>query len=497
METSMWLYAFLSLFFLVLAFKFSSKGKRKLPPSPFPAIPFLGHLHLLKLPLHRTYHEISQKLGPIFSFRVGNRFMVVVSSPSLVEECFTKNDTNLANRPRLIVGKHIFYNYTALGVSPYGEHWRNLRRLTAVEVVSPTRLNVFKFIRHDEIRLMLEKLYKGSKDGFARVELRSILTEMTFNNIMRMVAGKRYFGEQKDSQDDEKAKKFRDLIADAFRLSDTSNPADFFPFLRWLDYGGYEKSSAKTGENMDIILQEFVDEHRLRKGEATMIDHLLSLQEAQPEYYTDTVIKGLIMVILFGATDTSALTLEWAMSALLNHPEKLEKARAQIDELVGNDRLLNESDLNQLPYIQNIISETYRLFPVAPLLIPHESSADCKIGGYDIPAGTIFLVNAWTVHRDPTVWDDPTSFKPERFEAGEVGPPKLMPFGMGKRSCPGIGLAQRVVGLALGSLIQCFDWKRMDEAQVDLTEGIGASMPKAIPLEARCKSRDILHNVLP
>ncbi|KAL6573006.1 hypothetical protein OROHE_002482 [Orobanche hederae] len=504
METSL-LYAFLSLTLLLLVTLiklFSPKDKRKLPPSPVPAVPVLGHLHLLKFPLHRTYQKLADKLGPIFSLRLGNRLVVVVSSPEIIDECFTADDVVLANRPQLIVGRYIGYNYTTLVSSPYGDHWRNLRRLTTVEVFSAARLNAFQSIRHDEIRLLLRKLCRTSYQDFAKVELRSLLSEVTFNNIMRMVAGKRYFGGKDEEEDggDGEAKQFRDLIEEVFTYGGVSNPADFFPILRWIDYKGFQKKLTRVSGRMDAFLQRLIDEQRRReKGTNTMIDHMLSLQETEPEYYNDVIIKGIIMVMLLAGTDTSAVTIEWAMSALLNHPEKLHKAKIEIDNIIGNDRrrLIDESDLSKLPYLQSIISETFRLFPATPLLVPHEASRDCTIGGYDIPRGTILVVNAWAVHRDPGVWDDPTSFSPERFEAvGAVMPPKLIPFGMGRRSCPGMGLAQRMVGLTLGSLIQCFEWRRVDEGLVDLTEGRGVSMPKVKPLEAMCKARDVLKKVL-
>ncbi|KAL6498229.1 hypothetical protein OROGR_028626 [Orobanche gracilis] len=507
METSL-LYAFLSLILLLLATTslvklFSPEDKRKLPPSPVSSIPVLGHLHLLKFPLHRTYQKLADKLGPIFSLRLGNRLMVVVSSPEIVDECFTSNDVVLANRPKLIVGRYVGYNYTSLVSSPYGDHWRNLRRLTTVEVFSAARLNAFQSIRHDEIGLLLRKLCRTACQDFAKVELRSLLTEMTFNNIMRMVAGKRYFGGEEEEEEDGgggEAKQFRELIEEVFTYGGVSNPADFFPVLRWIDYKGFQKKLRRVIGRMDAFLQRLIDEQRRRnKDTNTMIDHLLSLQETEPEYYNDVIIKGVIMVMLLAGTDTSAVTIEWAMSALLNHLEKLHKAKIEIDNIIGSDRrrLIDESDLSKLPYLQSIISETFRLFPAAPLLVPHEASSDCTIGGYDIPRGTILIVNAWAVHRDPGVWDDPESFSPERFEAvGAVMPPKLMPFGMGRRSCPGMGLAQRMVGLSLGSLIQCFEWRRVDEGLVDLTEGRGVSMPKVKPLEAMCKARDVLIKVL-
>ncbi|CDP16980.1 unnamed protein product [Coffea canephora] len=193
--------------------------------------------------------------------------------------------------------------------------------------------------------------------------------------------------------------------------------------------------------------------------------------------YTDQIIKGIILVIYYwyvvltARTDTSSMTIEWGLSLLLNYPEVLEKARTKLDAQVGIDRLVDEHDLSNLPYVHNISSETLRLYPAALMLVPHESSDDCKIGGYNIPRGTILLVNAWAVHKDPNIWDDPTSFKPERFEGFWLQPSKLIPFVMGRRSYPGSGLAQRVVGLALGSLIQSFDWKRIGEEKIDLAEG--------------------------
>jgi len=184
------------------------------------------------------------------------------------------------------------------------------------------------------------------------------------------------------------------------------------------------------------------------------------------------------------------------MSLLLNHPEALNKAQAEIDAAVGTSRLVTADDLSRLPYLQCIIHETFRLYPAAPLLLPHESSADCKVGGYDVPRGTMLLVNVYAIHRDPAVWEDPTEFRPERFEDGKTEGRLLMPFGMGRRKCPGETLALRTVGLVLGTLIQCFDWDRVDGAVVDMTESSGLTIPMAVPLEAMCRPRAAMHHVL-
>lgn len=185
-------------------------------------------------------------------------------------------------------------------------------------------------------------------------------------------------------------------------------------------------------------------------------------------------------------TDTSAVTLEWAMSNLLNHPEILKKAKRELDTHIGQNRLVDEVDIPKLPYIQSIVYETLRLHPAAPMLVPHFSSEDCTIGDYNLPQKTILLVNAWAIHRDPNLWSDPTHFKPERFEnESEVN--KLLPFGLGRRACPGSNLAQRTVSLTLALLIQCFEWKRTSIEEIDLIEGKGITVGRKFPLEAMCQ----------
>ncbi|GLU10743.1 hypothetical protein SLE2022_275290 [Rubroshorea leprosula] len=157
---------------------------------------------------------------------------------------------------------------------------------------------------------------------------------------------------------------------------------------------------------------------------------------------------------------------------------------------------MDETDAPNLHYLQNIILETLRLYPPAPLLVPHFSSSDFTVGGYDVPRDTIVLVNAYAIHRDLKSWDDPTSFRPERFDEEEKESHRLLPFGLSRRSCPGAELGKRMVSLTLGSIIQCFEWEREGQEEVDMTEGKGATMPRVQPLEAICKSRSIVTKVL-
>ncbi|XWS29752.1 hypothetical protein CRYUN_Cryun24cG0057500 [Craigia yunnanensis] len=440
MEETMLLYSSLFILFLLLVFKLLlGTNSKNLPPSPF-ALPFLGHLHLLKKPLHRTLHNLSKKYGPVFCLRFGSQLVLVVSSPLAVEECFSKNDIIFANRPRFTINKYIAYNCTTLATSSYGDHWRNLRRIITLEGLSSNRLNMSTGIRKDEIRILLRKLYHISVNEFSKIDLRPLFSELTFNIALRMITGKRYYGEEVAGT--EQAKQFRELIEEVF------------------SYAGYVKKVMKLGEKVDLFFQGLIDEHRRNRGDSeignTMIDHLISLQESQPEYYTDETIKDLALSILAGGSHTSAVTMKWAMSNLLNHPGVLKKVRAELDAFLGCKQLLDETDLPKLQYLQNSISETLRLYPATPVITHHMSSDYCTVGGYSIPTKTILLVNAWAIHRDNKLWEDPTCFNPERFDTAEVNAYKLLPFGLGKEGMPWDRLGQPPHWLDFGVIDSMF-----------------------------------------
>ncbi|CAL5355679.1 unnamed protein product [Camellia sinensis] len=247
----------------------------------------------------------------------------------------------------------------------------------------------------------------------------------------RLVAGDRCVRDEDAGT--ELGKRFVEGLKEKFLRSSPSNLCDYVPILRWIDYGGVKKS---------MVRRKRADEGGDKK---TLIGTLLCLQKSEPDFYTDDLIKSLILVMFLGGTGTSIVTMERAVSFLLNHPSTFQKARAEIDNQVGHRRLLDDSDLSKLPFLQCVINETLRLYPPAPLLLPHYSSEDCIVGGFEVPRGTTLLENASGLHRDPK----------EGF--------KFVPFGIGRRACPGANMGVRAISLALGSLIQCFELEEVRE----------------------------------
>ncbi|KAJ6735428.1 P450 FAMILY 81 SUBFAMILY D POLYPEPTIDE 8 putative-RELATED [Salix purpurea] len=400
------------------------------------------------------------------SLRFGSRFVVIVNSPEAVEECFTTNDVILASRPAFCHGKYLNYNFTTMGAANYGDHWRNLQRIGNNEIFAPKRLNGFQELRKKEVKNLMKRVSRVSEENAGKVELRSMILDLTFNIVMTMLAGKRYYGE--DVSELEDALQFRDMMNQYAEFAKETHLGDLFPILSNIDYNGFVKRMKTMSKNMDLFLQRLIEEHRADRDRNTMVNHLLALQETQPQYYTDSIIKGLILIMAVAGTRTSAASLEWAICNLLNNRHVLKKAKEELDTQLGQDHLIEEQDISKLHYLQ----------------------------GYDVPPGTMVFANAWSIQRDPQVWDDPLNFKPERFLNGKAEAYKVMPFGLGRRSCPGEGLAHRLMTLTLGSLIQCFDWDTVDGKEINMDEKVATLMSRVHPLEVVLKARADLDNII-
>lgn len=299
METSY--YYLVVCLFLYLITKYFNKKVKNLPPSPL-SLPLIGHLYLFKKPLYRSLSKLSNKYGPIMYLKFGSRPVLVVTSPAIAEECFIKNDIAFANRPKLLAGKYLGYNYTTLTWSSYGPHWRNLRRIFALEILSTNRIQTLSSIRTSEVHSLIRRLFKGSRNGeFYEVDMKTAFFNLTLNIVMRMITGKRYHGD--DSDELEEIKKFKDMVVETFEVSGASNVGDFVPVFKWLGLEGSEKRLKVLRDKRDCITQDLVEGYRRMRSNCdgeerskTLLDVFLSLQESEPNYYTDEIIKGVILV---------------------------------------------------------------------------------------------------------------------------------------------------------------------------------------------------------
>nr|GMD80209.1 cytochrome P450 CYP82D47-like [Ipomoea batatas] len=475
------------------------KGWSQKPPQAGGAWPIIGHLHQLAAPgaTYKILANMAHKYGPIFQIRLGAQQVLVISDSRIAKQCFTTNDKALAGRPKSIASEIMGYNNAMFGLCPYGEYWRHVRKVVMVKLLSNTRLDalgrvlesVVKSFNRDIYQTWLR--YKNNESEDVKVDMKEWFGKLIINFTMQMLYGKRY--EEEGRQTVVTLRRYFDLLA-------TSAVGDYLPWLRWLDIGGHEKAMKETAKEMDTILEGWLQDHKTKrntksKEEEDFMDGLLSSFEDDnkdilKDFDNDTIVKATCMVVMAAATDTITITLIWALSLLLDNNNVLDKIRAEIEIHVGRERHVNQSDLSNLTYLQAVIKETLRLYPIGPLLLPHESIDDCMVNGYCIPKGTPVLVNISKAHRDPDFWSDPDVFRPERFmsENKKIDVRgnhfELIPFGSGRRMCPGISLALRVLELALANFIHSFDFKRISNEPIDMTESAGLVNMKTTPLYA-------------
>ncbi|GLJ14492.1 hypothetical protein SUGI_0234330 [Cryptomeria japonica] len=486
---------------IVVWLKKDRSDRHRLPPGPR-ALPILGHFHLLidkEKPFHRILDSLSKVYGPIMHLKFGSRPVLIISSLELAKKCFTVNDLSFASRPRLTQGKHLGYNYMLVGWAPYGSYWRNVRKICALELLSSKQIQTYRLKRMRQIRKTLNILFQHAQMK-TTVNMRTVLSQMTLNVLMSMIMGDRYFGEEEGLSYAEIAY----LVEESLVLHGIVNTGDYIPWLKWLDLQGYERAMKKVQGKINPYMQKIVEKHRENapeeKEDMDFIDVLILQAEENSEAIPDkdTFIKATALNILSAGSDTSSLALEWALSLLILHPNIMKMAQEELDSKIGKNRLVEESDIPKLKYLQAIVKETLRLFPPTPLLVPHESIKACTIGGFHIPAGTVLIVNAWAIHRDSRIWNQPLEFIPEHLLKKNIeiesiqslgNEFEMFPFGVGRRGCPGSSLATCLVHITLARLLQSFDWFLPDDKTLDTKEGVGMTMPKLVPLEVVIKAR--------
>ncbi|KAL4634179.1 hypothetical protein ACB092_04G180200 [Castanea dentata] len=454
----------LFLFSFLYVFKcIRSSGKPNLPPSP-PKLPIIGNLHQLGSLPHRSFQALSKKYGPVMFFYFGHAPTLVVSSADMAREMMKTHDIVFSDRPKATATNSLLYGCTDIAFSSYGEYWRQVRKICVLELLSLKRVQSFQYTREEEVSILINKVRDLCLKGVS-INLSELLIENSNNIVTRCVFGKKFGEVDGKGKSSELPRKVMVLLAAFFW-------EDFFPFLGWIDMlTGFKPSLKSTCGELDAFLDQVVEEHKTMKREdehpnkKDFADILLQLQKNGMLDFelSDDNLKAILLDMFIGGSDTTSTTLEWVMAELIRNPSIMKRAQEEVRRVVGNKSKIDVNDINQMDYLKCILKESLRLHPPVPLSVPRETSQSLKFGGYDIPPKTRVFVNVWAIQRDPKLWDRPKEFIPERFTNNPVDfigqNFEFIPFGGGRRGCPGLTFGIAVVEYVLANLLCWFDWR--------------------------------------
>ncbi|CAO2189068.1 unnamed protein product [Urochloa humidicola] len=472
----------------------SSKQQPKrlrLPPSP-PFLPIIGHLHLVGDRPHVSLRALAAKHaaggGGFMLLRLGVVPSLVVSSPRAAQLVMRTHDHAFASRPASRIADALLYGSSDIGFSPYGEHWRQLRRLVTRHLFTVKKVNAYRHARQDEVRLVMAKIQESAA-GSKAVDISETMNTFANDIVCRAVSGK-FFREEGRNE------LFRELINLNTSLMDGFNLEEYYPGLAhalgslssWFASNKADEANKRWDELLETIIKDHEGRRRNidEQEESDFVDVLLLVQK---EYgITRDHIKAILMDMFGAGTDTSSLVLELAMAELMRSPQLMTKLQAEVRENTPKGQeMVTQDDITSMAYLRAVVKETLRLHPPAPLLLPHLSMVDCEVDGYTIPSGTRVIINEWAIGRDPEAWEKAEEFMPERFmESGSAAAVdfrgndfQFVPFGAGRRICPGLNFGMATVEIMLANLVYCFDWELpagKKEEDIDLTVVFGLTV---------------------
>ncbi|XP_071731538.1 cytochrome P450 78A5-like [Rutidosis leptorrhynchoides] len=459
------------------------------PKSAIPGptgLPFIGLVLTFTSELtHKTLQNLSVTFNAkkLMAFSVGLTRFIISSHPETAKEILTSSA--FADRPVKESAYELLF-HRAMGFAPYGEYWRNLRRISATHLFSPKRVSGFGLFR-EQIGLKMMGNVETSMKELGVVEVKKILHFGSLNNVMMSVFGKSYDDFGQNGCDGYELEK---LVSEGYELLGIFNWSDHFPVVSWFDFQGVRRRCRDLVAKVNVFVEEIIKEHRDKRTsvvksvlDGDFVDVLLDLEEENK--FSDADMIAVLWEMIFRGTDTVAILLEWILARMVLHPDIQAKAQAEIERVVGRVRKVSDSDLDNLPYLHAIVKETLRVHPPGPLLSwARLAIHDTQVGPHMVPAGTTAMVNMYAITHDESVWIEPHRFNPDRFLTEDVSimgsDLRLAPFGAGRRVCPGKAMGLATVHLWLAQMLQNFKW--VPAGSVDLSECLKMSLEMKKPL---------------
>ncbi|XP_043716958.1 geraniol 8-hydroxylase-like [Telopea speciosissima] len=470
----------------------SISGKN-LPPGPVP-LPIVGSLFKLGDKPNESLAELAKTYGPLMTIKLGGVTTIVASSAAIAKEVLQTHDQALAGRTVVDAVRALNHYQSSMVWLSASPRWRNLRKLCNHQIFTTQRLDASESLRRLKVWQLLAHVRESAQLGQA-VDVGQAAFATTLNLLSNTV-----FSVDMARPGSETAQEMKAVVWGLMEEAGKPNLSDYFSVLKPFDLQGIRRRFKIYLRRLHKLFDDMIDQRLNSKASISsptirnedLLDVLLVHFQENASEFGHSDMKSLLVDIFGAGTDTTSTTLEWAMAELLHNPESMAKIQLELRENFVEGKPVEEADVARLPYLQAVVKETLRLHPPVPLLIPHRAETDVEICGFSVPKHSQVLINAWAISRDPSIWTNPTSFVPERFlGSSEIDVRgrdfELIPFGAGRRICPGMLLALRMVHLMLASLLQSFNWKLeggMCSKEMDMADKFGITLQKAQPLRA-------------
>ncbi|KAL0352039.1 UNVERIFIED_CONTAM: cytochrome [Sesamum calycinum] len=422
--------------------------------------------------------------------KLGSVDTIVVSSPEMAKEVLQTHHQAFPLRTNTAATRAFDHHATSVAFLPIGDQWRNLRKICKEHMFSNQRLQANEGLRQEKLQKLVQYIQECCVHGRA-VDIGEAAFVTSLNFISNTLFSLDFADYNSGS-----SQELEETIHRLMRVFARPNLGDYFGFLGLFDPQGIKREAefcmGKLLAEFDSIIDQRVEASRNSQARKTdLLEVLLEISDGNQAELTRKIMKHLLLDLFVAGADTTSVTVEWVMTELLRNPQVMSKLRTEVRTVVGANKQVEESDISKLPYLQAVIKESMRYHPPGPFLMRRKDGEDLEIKNYIIPKNAVILINIWATSRDPRIWPNPDSFEPERFLNRDVDFKghdfELIPFGAGRRICPGLPLAYRMVHLTVASLVHNFDWKLepgIRPEDVDLTEKFGLSLKKAIPLKA-------------
>ncbi|PHT79027.1 hypothetical protein T459_17079 [Capsicum annuum] len=392
--------------FFIKPLVLNSKSSRKLPPGPT-GFPVIGSLLELGSKPNRSLAELAKIHGPLMTLKLGSITTVIASSPETAKEILQKHDKMFSARTVFNAAASQPNPEATIDWVPPDNMWRNKRRICNTQMFTNQRLDSLQELRHQMAEQLVSHIRKLCENGSS-----ADVGRVAFTAMLNIASRTIFSIDLVDPESEKGDQEFNDLVRRIMEDSGKPNLSDYFPVLKWLDLQGVRRRIRPAYLRLHEIFEEQI-EMRMQARAAGMkkkgdfLDVLLDLCEDDGSGFDRNNIKPLILDLIIGGSDTSAITTEWAMAELLRKPNELNKVRQEIIQQIGTERPVKESDMDKLPFLQAVVKETLRLHPVDPLLFTTQSPKQRRGVGLHRAQGHSSLVNAWAIGRNPKYWVRP------------------------------------------------------------------------------------------